>query len=62
MKTKTTRTERFEICTLCGGRGQESTFGQGHLTATSATTMNCRQCGGSGRKLVEVTHTTETIE
>ena len=57
---KITKTERYEICTLCGGRGQESAYGnQGNLTA--AMLQTCRSCAGLGRKLIEVIETTETI-
>lgn len=34
--------ETQEICSLCGGRGQERSFG------TTTIFTNCRQCCGSG--------------
>lgn len=58
-QTKTTTTERYEICSLCGGRGQEYS---GVMTTVGALMQTCRQCNGSGRRLVETTTTTETIE
>lgn len=61
MKTKTTRTERYEVCSLCGGRGTEPAINNG-MTTTVATTMTCRSCSGAGQRLVETTTTTETVE
>jgi len=36
--------ETEELCSLCGGRGQEQTFGG----CTTAAFANCRQCHGRG--------------
>ena len=46
---KTTTTERYEVCSLCGGRGQE------YCANTTSGTQTCRQCHGSGQHLVERT-------
>jgi DnaJ-class molecular chaperone len=40
---KTIIEETQEICTLCGGRGQELSSGQ-----TSSTLQTCRHCQGVG--------------
>lgn len=61
-KTKVTRTERYEVCQLCGGRGTETCYGQAGMTTTVMSTYPCRGCGGGGQKLVETTTTTESIE
>lgn len=53
MKTKTITTERYEICSLCGGRGQE--YAVPNIGTTTSNTMTCRQCSGSGRRMIERT-------
>jgi len=50
--TKTITTERYEICSICGGRGLEF-----DLTGLSKT---CRICNGKGQRLVERITTTES--
>ncbi len=55
---KTTTVERYEICTLCGGRGQEYNYAPTGMTTTSPM-VTCRQCHGSGQRLVERPVTTE---
>ena len=39
--------ETQEICTLCGGRGQERNYLDGQTTSANSMTT-CRQCQGVG--------------
>ncbi len=41
--------ETQEICSLCGGRGQEANYG-GYSTSIMT---NCRQCQGVGYRVVK---------
>lgn len=60
MPEKKTITERYEICTLCAGRGQELAQPM-QMTTAGALHQKCRGCGGTGQKLVERTITTEEL-
>lgn len=53
----TTIQETREVCTMCGGRGQEfSNY------SSSSTTMTCRACNGTGQKLVKTVITKTIID
>lgn len=56
MTLKTITEEVRDICTLCGGRGQESSLGQ-----NTAAWSPCRQCQGSGQVLTRVTTRREEV-